>query len=201
MPYCSGCGKQLAAETTQCPACGKLVPGTAQPKTSKAVWVVVGAGCLVVGLAFAGIFAALLIPNFLDSLEKAKTKRTMADLRNVGTALEAYRVDHDGAVPAVDSMDDLAAELEAAYIDTVPRLDGWKNPILYTCWGLDSDRGCDSYVLASAGRDGAFEHDDLGAYDAATFDPADYDHDLVYGDGLFLRHPEYLRDPEPVSPP
>jgi general secretion pathway protein G len=195
MPFCSGCGKQLAAETTQCPACGKLVPGTEPSKTSKAVWVVVGAGCLVVGLVITGILAALLIPNFLDAMQKAKTKRTMADLRNVGTAIESYRVDHDGEVPAVDSLDDLAAELEPAYLAEVPRLDGWEKPILYTCWGFETEGGCDTYVLASGGRDGVFEHDDLGAYDAATFDGSDYDQDLVFSDGLFLRHPESVAPP------
>jgi len=195
MPYCSGCGKQLAAEVSQCPACGKLVPGTVQPKTSKAVWVVVGAGCLVVGLVISGIIAAIFIPNFLDALQKAKTKRTMADLRNLGTALEAYRVDHDGEVPAVDSMDDLATELEPAYIDSVPRVDGWKNPIRYTCWSAGAEGACDTYVLASGGRDGVFEHDDLRAYDAATFGRSDYDADLVYSEALFLRLPE------PVAPP
>ena len=191
MTYCSGCGKQLSADATQCPACGKLVPGTAPPKTSKAVWIVVGAGCLVVGLAFAGIFAALLIPNFLDSLQKAKTKRTMADLRDVGMALEAYRADHAGEVPAVGSIDGLAEALEPGYLATVPRVDGWKRPLVYVCWASAPEvDGCDSYRLASGGRDGAFEHDDLEAYEQAGFEPSDYDQDLVYGEGWFIRFPE-----------
>ena len=37
---------------------------------------------LLIVVAIIGIIAALLIPNFLDALQKAKQKRTVADMRN-----------------------------------------------------------------------------------------------------------------------
>ncbi len=40
---------------------------------------------LLIVVAIIGIIAALLIPNFLDALQKAKQKRTVADMRNAGT--------------------------------------------------------------------------------------------------------------------
>ena len=190
MPHCSGCGNQLAAEATQCPACGKLVPSETPAKASKAVWIVVGAGCLLVGLAVAGIVAAVFIPNFLDALQKAKSKRTVADVRLIGTAVESYRVDHDGDVPAVRSIDELAAVLEPEYLVTVPRTDGWKQPFVYVCWSPEADpERCDSYRLASGGRDGELEQD-LGDYEEGSFATTDYDADIVYGDGAFVRWPE-----------
>ena len=189
MTYCSGCGKQLAAENTQCPSCGKLVPGAEAPKTSRAAWLMVGAGCLVVAVIVIGIFAALIIPNLLDAMQKAKTKRTMADMRNLGTAIETYRIDHGGEVPAVGSVDALIGEL-GDYLGEPTRLDGWERPFLYSCWSRAGEDGCDTYVLASGGRDGSLEHDDLAEYDAAMFDSSDYDQDLVYRDGELLRAPE-----------
>ena len=43
---------------------------------------------LLIVIAIIGIIAALLIPNFLDALQKAKQKRTVADVRNTGTTLK-----------------------------------------------------------------------------------------------------------------
>ena len=37
---------------------------------------------LLIVIAIIGIIAALLIPNFLDALQKSKQKRTEADMRN-----------------------------------------------------------------------------------------------------------------------
>ena len=190
MPHCSGCGNQLAAEATQCPACGKPVPSEAPAKPSKAVWIVVGAGCLLVGLAIAGILAAVFIPNFLDALQKAKAKRTVADVRLIGGALDSYRVDHDGEVPAVQSIDELAAVLEPEYLVTVPRTDGWEQPFVYVCWSPQEDpERCDSYRVASGGRNKQLEQE-LGTYQPGSFATSDYDEDIVYGDGNFLRWPE-----------
>ena len=42
---------------------------------------------LLIVIAIIGIIAALLIPNFLDALQKTKQKRTMGDIRIVGTAM------------------------------------------------------------------------------------------------------------------
>ena len=46
---------------------------------------------LLIVVAIIGIIAALLIPNFLDALQKAKQKRTVSDLRNTGTAMMSWR--------------------------------------------------------------------------------------------------------------
>ncbi|MBP8846490.1 MAG: prepilin-type N-terminal cleavage/methylation domain-containing protein, partial [Thermoanaerobaculia bacterium] len=41
---------------------------------------------LLIVVAIIGIIAAILIPNLIDALQKSKQKRTMADMRNLGTA-------------------------------------------------------------------------------------------------------------------
>src|SRR4029450_1437913 len=55
---------------------------------------------LLIVVAIIGIIAALLIPNFLDALQKAKQKRTVADLRNVGTAQMSWLTDQIAAASA-----------------------------------------------------------------------------------------------------
>src|ERR1041384_7121354 len=55
---------------------------------------------LLIVIAIIGIIAALLIPNFLDALQKAKQKRTVADVRNTGTAMFSWLTDQVGAAAA-----------------------------------------------------------------------------------------------------
>ena len=92
MGYCASCGNQLQDEWKFCPACGR--PGDdapiPAPRTNVAVIVaIVCAGALgLVGVM--GIIAAIAIPNLLNAIDRGKQKRTMADLRSVGIAVEAY---------------------------------------------------------------------------------------------------------------
>src|SRR6476646_442269 len=103
---------------------------------------------LLIVVAIIGIIAALLIPNFLDALQKAKQKRTVADVRNAGTALFSWLTDQVGAAAAgatsssdVDlanyngggagAGDALTTLLVPQYLQAVPVLDGWKHPFEY----------------------------------------------------------------------
>ena len=75
--------------------------------------VAIAAGGALVVVAVIGIIAALLIPNFIDALQRAKQKRTVADLRDWAVALESRAADQPlGAPPYPDaaSIDELAAE-------------------------------------------------------------------------------------------
>lgn len=195
MPYCSQCGFQAKEGDTLCRNCGKpLVTVPAKKGPPVVVWVVVGAGCLFFAIAVMGIIASILIPNFIDALQKAKQKRTVADLRTLGTAVEAYRADRD-ELPQAESFEALVAMLQPEYLGSPTRIDGWKRPFEWQCWSGTSDpelepgSGCNSYRLASAGRDGVFENDSLADYEQTEFQPTDYDRDLVFGDGLLIQYP------------
>jgi general secretion pathway protein G len=171
------------------------MPG-APPKSSKGplIAIILAVGCFFV-LTVGGIVAAIFIPNFVDALNKAKVKRTLADLRNVSVAMASYATD-TGVYPAGQSIDDLASVLEPQYLQQVPRQDGWKQAFHYQClepdWSTSSGtrvEGCASYVLASAGRDGILESSDLGTYEPKEFPPIEYDQDLVVRDSQFIRAP------------
>jgi len=50
---------------------------------------------LLIVVAIIAILAAIAIPNFLEAQTRSKVARAQTDLRSVGVALEAYRVDWD----------------------------------------------------------------------------------------------------------
>lgn len=124
---------------------------------------------------FSPVLALCLVPlvNLVSAAERSRQKRTMGELRSLGTAIETYSVDHDGyPVPAatpgelvglapplastgkgwtpLQRVDALAGVLEPTYISAVPRRDAFGNPIYYASTGRD-------YVVVSAGRDGVLE--------------------------------------------
>jgi general secretion pathway protein G len=154
------------------------------------VVVVVVAGLVVVVL-FIGVLAAIAIPNILVAQARAKQKRTMADIRTLGIALESYNADNNeypkGAAPV-----DLREALVPKYLKSVPGVDGWGHGFQYTCLkdATTPSEKCVGYIIGSAGRDGRFEHDSLletlsGEPGATT----DFDCDIVYSGGKFLEYP------------
>src|SRR6202049_1500727 len=104
MRVCAHCGSQVPDGADFCPSCNRLPDGPvgAAKGSSKTLYLVLGCVLIPVFLAVVGIVAALIIPNFLDALQKAKQKRAVADLRTIGQAIEIYKAEHDAAPPATD---------------------------------------------------------------------------------------------------
>jgi type II secretion system protein G len=50
---------------------------------------------LLIVVAIIAILAAIALPNFLEAQTRAKVSRSVADLRSIATALEAYRIDQN----------------------------------------------------------------------------------------------------------
>lgn len=157
---------------------------------------------LLIVVAIIGIIAALLVPNFLDTLQKAKQKRTMADARNSGSAMMSWLTDAaQGAAAGASSTFDLSewtgtsdleeirAQLTPRYVQKIPEVDGWKQSFRYAM-ELENTRSDQLFLVASGGRDGVFE----SSYSVGAFDPTDYDQDVIWADGHFLRWPERERD-------
>jgi type II secretion system protein G len=153
---------------------------------------------LLIVVAIIGIIAALLIPNFLDALQKAKQKRTVADLRNVGTAEMSWLTDQIAAASAgavatlvigteytASSAASVANKLVSQYIQEVPVKDGWKTNIDYYLTTDFSQKKI--MALRSLGQKGAA---DSGTYTAGAFEPTDYEKDIVWADGFFVRWPQ-----------
>ncbi len=161
---------------------------------------------LLIVVAIIGIIAAILIPNLLDALQKAKQKRSVGDMRNVGAAWFSWLTDQVGAAAAGAAAntydmgplattltgDELLQTLYNAsgifYIQEVPNRDGWGgtyeylhapsplDPQYMAIWSGGRDNGDDSQTAASS-------------YTMGPFIATDYDQDIVWADGFFVRYP------------
>ena len=84
---------------------------------------------LLIVVAIIGIIAAIAIPNLLNAIDRGKQKRTMADMRSIGTAVESYAVDNNVypvATTAADPQDDRRSR---RYMKNMPSTDGWNNTL------------------------------------------------------------------------
>ena len=133
--------------------------------------------------------------------EKSAQKRTVADIRNTGTAMFSWLTDQVGAAAAgqsqvpqtLDFADyppishaDLATILVPGYIKEAPELDGWKSPYeLYL--NVANPLAQRVMGIRSPGRDGHFSDT---AYTVESFAPESYDEDIVWADGFFVRWPQ-----------
>jgi type II secretion system protein G len=155
---------------------------------------------LLIVIAIIGIIAAILVPNLLDALQKSKQKRTMAAIKVVGGAMFSWLTDESAAAAAGQEVttidladyggtiepDTLLEILGPTYLQFVPDRDGWKNPMQYYL-RLEDPSARQVMAIASPGRDGDYES---GPYIAGGFDPTDYDRDIVWADGFFVRWPQ-----------
>ena len=80
---------------------------------------------LLIVVAIIGIIAAIAIPNLLNAIDRGKQKRTMADMRSIGTAVESYAVDNNVYPNAPATAAALGALVTPIYIKTMPVQDGW----------------------------------------------------------------------------
>ena len=107
----------------------------------------------------------------------------MADIRSIGTAIEAYSIDNN-RYPVTDgwqSAEALVESLQPVYIRTLPLIDGWGHE-----FHVYSDG--ETYVLVSAGKDGELDQDWTEPEERGA--TTSFNRDIVFGDGQFLSWPE-----------
>jgi type II secretion system protein G len=101
---------------------------------------------LLIVVAIIGIIAAIAIPNLLNAIDRGKQKRTMADMRAIGTGVESYAVDNN-VYPIATTAAQLKTILDAgAYMKNMPANDGWSHPFGVTSANVD-------YTILSTGKD------------------------------------------------
>jgi general secretion pathway protein G len=163
-------------------------PPVQPPKNKSTVWVVVGVGCLF-GFFILAIISAIAIPNLLNAIQRGKQKRTMADMRSIGTACEAYAVDKK-AFPDAASMEELVPLLEPEYIKKLPRVDAWNRTIFYYSRNTgESGEGPDEYFILSAGKDGSLDFEEIDSYPIPN-STTSFNNDIVFSNGTFVQFPE-----------
>ena len=108
---------------------------------------------LLIVIAIIGLVAAIAIPNLLVALQKGKQKSTMANMRNIGTAVESYVTDNyispgGGTITIVAG---LLPFLIPFHTSALPIKDHWGADFVFTS-GLIGTGFEDSYSIISYGR-------------------------------------------------
>jgi type II secretory pathway pseudopilin PulG len=198
MVYCAYCGTEvMAANGMPCPSCSnpkngapKAAPVVVKSLSKGAIVLIVAAIALPFIVAVIGIMSAIAIPNLLTAMQRSKQKRTMADIRSVASAIEAYNVDHK-TFPSGNDSSALEAALVPQYIRVMPRIDGWGHTWRYECVPREGMQTCQSYAFGSGGKDGAFQLDSLSSYKPETA-TTNFDCDIIFANGAFVQYPEGL---------
>jgi prepilin-type N-terminal cleavage/methylation domain-containing protein len=166
---------------------------------------------LLIVVAIIGILAALLIPNAITSIQKAKQKGTMKEIMTISTGLTDHVTDH-AVVPAwsgaYTNTDTIFSALCPFYIKVLPTMDMWNGGyLIYTRaeaagkWGAgyadgSADWGNDEFVVGSYGRDGLLSNEyffDPNSPSAGFYTIADipsFKYDLACWNGSWIVGPE-----------
>jgi type II secretion system protein G len=160
---------------------------------------------LLIVVAIIGILAALLIPNAITAIQKAKQKSTMKDINTIATGAVDYITDqgawsvaHNGDLTANDTF---INALSPFYVKVIPVNDHWGEPFkVYLAASAArrgiaaADVGDDDFLIESWGRNTTA---DGWVYAAATPTAGmyiidqmqDFNYDLVQWSGSWIRAP------------
>ncbi len=157
---------------------------------------------LLIVVAILGILAALLIPNAITAIQKAKQKSTMKDIVVISTAIADFVTDN-GAAPTQDGTvaggSPFYLDLSPFYIKVLPVRDQWGTPFNVWCGTAGSGNYVtaaldDDFVVASFARNKAA---DTFTFSAAAPEAnlfvvktgADFNKDLVMWNGSWIGAP------------
>ncbi len=141
---------------------------------------------LLIVVAIIGILAAILIPNLMVAIQKSKQKSTMADLRNIATAIEEYRLDNN--TPPTDLA--VLTQNSGFYIQALKTIDAWGHTFQYQ---YNTDPG--DYIVGSPGKNascGDICDCAIGA-NFTLYDPpttlAEFDREIIFSNGQLVCGP------------
>jgi general secretion pathway protein G len=151
---------------------------------------------LLIVVAIIGILAAIAIPNLLTAMQRAKQKRTMADMRAIATAWEARATDQNSYAAAGANTytwptngvahSALLTLLTPTYIKSLPKTDGWNRDYGFGMDQAVAATNATEYGIRSQGKDGSWQ----GASYKAGTQTTTFDCDIVYSNGSFIQWPE-----------
>ncbi len=168
---------------------------------------------MLIVVAIIGILAALLIPNAMSALQKAKQKGTVKDVNTIATGCMDYVTDHgnvpDHANQITGATDTFVTALQGMYVKVFPLKDQWGNYFVIntrdnitTNFGVELASGelagADDFVVGSFGRDGvetntyAYDPTDpqKGLYEVTTM--KDFNNDIANWNGNLIVGPKTI---------
>jgi general secretion pathway protein G len=113
---------------------------------------------IMVVVVILAILGSLVVPKILENVDKARVTKAASDIRNIGTALDTYRLDNFKYPTTEQGLEALVKQPSdptitnyrpGGYLPAVPK-DPWGNPYIYTSPGREGH----DYELLTLGRDG-----------------------------------------------
>ena len=151
---------------------------------------------IAVATALTACFASCAVDELRTALQRSRQKRTMADMRQIATALEARATDVKsltmGPVRNVPpgtlhrvAHEDVERALIPTYTRKIPRLDGWGEPIRVYVGNYDEKGRARDYLVRTFGSD---RRADTSRYTHTK--TSRFSQDVVFTNGNFLQYPE-----------
>jgi general secretion pathway protein G len=148
---------------------------------------------LLIVVAIIGIIAAIAIPNLLNAINRGRQKRTMADIRTIGTGIEAYAVDVNvyplNLSGKVEST--LVGIISPTYVKVLPEKDGWGKPLCFV-----SNASGTEYTIYSLAADNTAGSCSGYTYNCGTAKfckTTDFKDDIIFANGQFTQWPEGIQ--------
>ena len=133
---------------------------------------------LLIVVAIIGIIAAVAIPNLMNAIDKGKQKRSMADMRQIATAVESYGIDYSKYPSSIAAWSTLKPLLNPFFIKNPPDVDGWSG-----IWDATTDATGGTYTISSLGKYGIADSRPGGITN-------DFACDIVFTVGQFFQWPQ-----------
>jgi len=139
-------------------------------------------------------------------MQRAKQKRTMADMRTIATAWEARATDTNkynaaGAITAITTCSNslavatLSGALSPTYIKLLPSKDGWGNLLHF--WAdqpWNDPKPAQNYLVWSGAKNATSDPTSSTGFDATAASPGgattNFNEDILFSNGVFLQYPE-----------
>ena len=130
-------------------------------------------------VAIVGVILAVAAPRIRRATLSTPQQRTMSNLRALGAALHAYRVDYNGFPSG--TITTTLSYLDPNYMVDPPVKDGWRSVFNYTTARLQGSFA-QEYTITSYGRNLASDgyKTELTSY---------FNCDIIYVDGQFVQRP------------
>ncbi len=169
---------------------------------------------LLIVVAIVGILSAIVIPNAVVAIQKAKQKETMKQIVHIATACADYLTSMGYAPDSGNQSGPLQAgsnfitSISPFFLKVCPINDQWGNPFrVYTGTAVSTvynipaeDIGVDDFLIVSLGRDRAdggnvnftYQAENLAAGLYQINSVADFNNDLINLNGSWLHAPRIM---------
>ena len=137
---------------------------------------------LLIVVAIIGIIAAIAIPNLLNAIHRGRQKRSMADMRTIGTAIGTYATDMNYYPRGMADLPSFTPHLTPIYLRRMPMKDGWN-----TVYDATTDAPGDHYTVQSYGKNKVNDGCVVGV------ETQQFDCDICHLDGMFTQWPEGIQ--------